>query len=117
MQLIILRRAVVFEFNAGISEFGFKPIASEVAHGRVAEADIDPGACLAPCTGKGVRAAMRHQCTAIEKHEIVIGIIRCFILLIPKIADAPGAVFNINRGLVGCARFLARGNTDEQQEI
>ena len=114
MQLIVLRRAVVFEFDAGIREFRLEPVAIEVAHGRVAEVDIDPGGCLAPCTGICVCAAMRHEGAAIEKHEIVIGIVRCFLLLIPKIADPPGAVFNVNRGLVGCARFLARSNADAQ---
>lgn len=71
MQLIILRGAIVFELESGIGEFGFEPIAIEVAHGRVAEVDIDPCARLAPGTGNSGGAAMRHQGTAIEEHEII----------------------------------------------
>ena len=53
MQLIVLRGAVVFEFDAGIREFGLEPIAVEVAHCGVAEVDIDSCTCLAPCTRYG----------------------------------------------------------------
>ena len=48
VELIVLRRAVVFEFDAGISEFGFEPIAAEIAHGRIGKIDVDPCARLAP---------------------------------------------------------------------
>ena len=53
MQLIVLRGAVVFEFDAGIRKFGLEPIAVEVAHCGVAEVDIDSCTCLAPGTRYG----------------------------------------------------------------
>ena len=117
MQLIVLRGAVVFEFDGGIGEFGFEPIAIEVAHCGVAEVDIDSCTCLAPCTRYGGWTAMRHEGAAIEEHEIIWRVVGCFILLIPKIADTPGAVTDVNRGFIGCTWFLARGNADEQQEV
>ena len=60
IELIVLRRTVVFEFDAGTAEFGFEPIAAEIAHGRIGKIDVDPCARLAPGACKHARTTMRH---------------------------------------------------------
>lgn len=50
MQLIVLRRVVVFEFDAGTGEFSFEPIAIELVKRSAGKIDIDPCACLTPGT-------------------------------------------------------------------
>lgn len=115
--MIVLGRAVVFQFNAVAVKFCFEPVSIEIVHGGAGKIDIDPCTGLTPGAEEHIGIAMRHKRAVALEHKIIAAIAGCFILHIPEITDAPGTVADVNSRRFGCTCFFAGTDADEQQEV